>query len=94
MVSALEHFPTILDHRDCGRKLLGEEPCAGRAGCPSQQGDAVRGASCCNPARAGPFWPIAASLVSHHATAWLPPRSLHSAKIGSVTMSQNGRKVL
>jgi hypothetical protein len=36
--------------------------------------------------RAGPFWPIAASLVDHYAKAWLSPRFLHSAKIGSVTM--------
>ncbi|OYZ39777.1 MAG: hypothetical protein B7Y31_07495 [Novosphingobium sp. 16-62-11] len=81
-------------HHDCRRKLLGKEPCAGRAGCPSKQGDAVRGAPCGNPAGAGPFWPIAASLLGHYAMAWLPPRSLHSAKIGSVVVSQIGRKVL
>jgi hypothetical protein len=35
----------------------------------SSQGDAVREASCDNPAAAGPFWPIAASFVSHYAMA-------------------------
>ncbi|OYU34679.1 MAG: hypothetical protein CFE35_14125 [Novosphingobium sp. PASSN1] len=81
-------------HRDCRRKPLGKEPCAGRAGSPSKQGDAVRGASCGNPSGAGPFWPIAASIVGHNASALLPPLSLHSAKIGSVAVSQIGRKVL
>jgi Transposase domain (DUF772) len=31
--------------RGCVRKLLGKERCAGRAGCPDQRRDAVRGAS-------------------------------------------------
>jgi hypothetical protein len=48
--------------------------------------------------RAGPFWPIAASLVGHYAKAQacaragahfvLSPRFLHSAKIGSVMVMQ------
>jgi hypothetical protein len=38
--------------------------------------------------RAGPFWPIATSLVGHYASAWLPPCFLQSAKIGSVTVVQ------
>jgi hypothetical protein len=51
--------------------------------------------------RAGPFWPpfdclpaavaqdkIAASLVGPYTVAWLPPYSLHSAKIGSVKAVQ------
>jgi hypothetical protein len=33
---------------------------------------------------AGPFWQIAASFVGHYTLAWIPPHSLHSAKIGSV----------
>jgi hypothetical protein len=38
--------------------------------------------------RAGPFWPIAASLVDPYPTAWLSPRFLHSTKIGSVKVVQ------
>jgi hypothetical protein len=38
--------------------------------------------------RAGPFWPTAASCVGHYTLAWLPPHSLHSAKIGSVKVVQ------
>jgi hypothetical protein len=38
--------------------------------------------------RAGPFWPITASLVGLYTLAWLPPYSLHSAKIGSVKVVQ------
>jgi hypothetical protein len=38
--------------------------------------------------RAGPFWPIAASFVGHYTLAWLPPYSLHLAKIGSVKVVQ------
>jgi hypothetical protein len=44
--------------------------------------------------RAGPFWPIAAALVGHYALAWLSPRFVHSAKTGSVTIIQIGRKAL
>jgi hypothetical protein len=38
--------------------------------------------------RADPFWPITASLVGLYTLAWLPPYSLHSAKIGSVKAVQ------
>ena len=56
--SPLEHFPTNLAHRDCRRKPLGKEACAGLADCPFKQDDAVRGPSCEPPSGAGPFWPI------------------------------------
>jgi hypothetical protein len=39
--------------------------------------------------RAGPFWLTAASFVDHDAKASLTPHSLHSVKIGSVTVDQS-----
>ncbi len=75
-------------HRDCLGKAAGKERRAARAGCPCKRRDAVRLASQGNPEGAGPFSPIAASFVGHYAKAWLPPHSLHWAKIGSVPMHQ------
>ncbi len=71
-------------HRDCRWKLPGKERRAGRASCPDQRRDAVRGASSGNREAAGLFWAIVASLVGRYASTWLPPRSLRSPKIGSV----------
>jgi hypothetical protein len=87
-MNVIEPDEVKLMHRDCPGKFVGKERRAARAGGLCQRRDAVRRASQDNPERAGRFWPIAASLVGHYALAWLPSRSLHWAKIGSVTIHQ------
>ena len=58
---------------------------------PGKRRNEVRRAFKGNPSGAGRFWPIAALLVGHNRLALLPPRALHWAKIGSVTVCIAGR---
>lgn len=78
----------ILNHHDRLRKPVGKARREGRAGCPDGQHNDFQRASQGDPCSVGPFWPIAASLVAHNASAWLPPRAMCSAKIRSVTVVQ------
>src|SRR3546814_7672536 len=79
----------ILTRRDRPVKGAGEERGAARAGGPCKTHDEIRRPSQDDPCGAGRFWPIAALLVGHDASASLPPRASHWAKIGSVTAGQN-----
>ncbi len=81
----LERRAEYLIHRDCRRKLLGKEPCAGRVGNPAKHGDAVSRGFLRQPHRDGAdfaLWP--ALLVDHDVTASLTPRASPQTKIGSV----------
>ena len=90
----LERRALHLIHPDCHRKRLGKEPCAGRAGGPFQQGNAVRGASCGNP-KGGPlFGPsqrsqelLASVTICSHSSLLSPRAGPKSAPSGWVRYS-------
>ena len=71
----LKRVAVNLTHRDFGRKLLGKKRCAERVGNPVKQRDAVRGASCGNPAGAGPLL-AHPSVVRRSLYARIAPSSL------------------
>src|SRR3546814_10814725 len=75
----------MLTRRDRRVGGAGEERGAARAGGPCKTHDEIRRPSQDDPCGAVRFWPIAALLVGHDASASLPPRASHWAEIGSVT---------
>src|SRR3546814_16143580 len=79
----------ILTRRDRPGKGAGEERGAARAGGPCKTHDEIRRPSQDDPCGAGRFWPIAALLLGHDASASLPPRASHLAKIRPVTAGPN-----